>query len=107
MLKVQLQRSTGFPMDISFECAPGELHILVGPSGSGKTTTLRSIAGLSDVSGYIECKDEVWLDSAKKVFVPTHRRSIGFLFSELRTLSPPHCYRERVDSFDWSHAIFS
>ncbi len=80
MLKVQLQRSTGFPMHIDFECAPGELHILVGPSGSGKTTTLRSIAGLSDVSGLIQCKDQVWLDSANKVFVPTHRRSIGFLF---------------------------
>lgn len=80
MLKVQLQRSTGFPMRIDFECAPGELHILVGPSGSGKTTTLRSIAGLSDVSGLIQCKDQVWLDSVNKVFVPTHRRSIGFLF---------------------------
>ena len=47
MLKVQLQRSTGFPMRIDFECAPGELHILVGPSGSGKTTTLRMCLGLT------------------------------------------------------------
>ena len=53
MLKVQLYRETDFPIKIEFECAPGELHVLVGPSGSGKTTSLRSIAGLSDVTGNI------------------------------------------------------
>ena len=80
MLKVQLQRATDFPIKIDFECAPGELHVLVGPSGSGKTTCLRSIAGLSDVTGTIQCQDQIWLDSSREIFVPTHQRSVGFLF---------------------------
>jgi molybdate transport system ATP-binding protein len=80
MLKVQLRRETDFPLKIEFECAPGELHVLVGPSGSGKTTSLRSIAGLSDVTGNIECRGKVWQDSSKNIFIPTHQRSVGFLF---------------------------
>jgi molybdate transport system ATP-binding protein len=80
MLKVRLQRENDFPIKIEFECAPGELHVLVGPSGSGKTTSLRSIAGLSDVTGFIQCQDKIWLDSAHEIFVPTHQRSVGFLF---------------------------
>ena len=36
--------------DIDIEIKDGEFLVLVGPSGCGKTTTLRSIAGLEDVT---------------------------------------------------------
>jgi len=36
--------------DIDLEIKDGEFLVLVGPSGCGKTTTLRSIAGLEDVT---------------------------------------------------------
>src|SRR6056297_4106584 len=36
--------------DIELEIKDGEFLVLVGPSGCGKTTTLRSIAGLEDVT---------------------------------------------------------
>jgi molybdate transport system ATP-binding protein len=82
MLQVHIHRQTGFPINIQFECAAGNLHVLVGPSGSGKTTALRSIAGLADVHGLIQCQDQVWLDSSKKIALPTEQRSVGFLFQQ-------------------------
>ncbi len=47
MLKVKISQNNPSPLQISLECAPGDLHALVGPSGSGKTTALRTIAGLN------------------------------------------------------------
>jgi molybdate transport system ATP-binding protein len=82
MLKVNIHRQKGFPINIQFECDLGELHVLVGPSGSGKTTALRSIAGLSDVRGLIQSQDQVWLDTTRKICVPTEDRSVGFLFQQ-------------------------
>ncbi|MFM8761067.1 MAG: ABC transporter ATP-binding protein [Polynucleobacter victoriensis] len=82
MLKVNIHRQNDFPINIQFACDLGELHVLVGPSGSGKTTALRSLAGLSDVSGLIQCQDQVWLDTTQKICVPTEKRSVGFLFQQ-------------------------
>jgi molybdate transport system ATP-binding protein len=82
MLQVHIHRQTSFPINIQFECAAGDLHVLVGPSGSGKTTALRSIAGLADVHGLIRCQDQVWLDTSKKIAMPTEQRSVGFLFQQ-------------------------
>ncbi|GAG68259.1 unnamed protein product, partial [marine sediment metagenome] len=36
--------------DFNLDVPDGEFVILVGPSGCGKTTTLRSIAGLEEVT---------------------------------------------------------
>jgi len=56
---------------------------LFGPSGSGKTTCLRAIAGLERPrDGYLSVNGEVWQDDAKKLFVPTHRRPLGYVFQE-------------------------
>lgn len=87
MLMVKISQITPSPLQISLECAPGELHALVGPSGSGKTTVLRSIAGLNKtVSGKIECNGEVWLEADSvgnrvSQLSPT-KRSCGFLFQQ-------------------------
>lgn len=87
MLMVKINQVNPIPLQISLECAPGELHALVGPSGSGKTTVLRSIAGLNKTaSGKIECNDEVWLDAestgSKALELTPAERSCGFLFQQ-------------------------
>jgi molybdate transport system ATP-binding protein len=56
---------------------------LFGPSGSGKTTFLRVIAGLERASNAcIEVNGEVWQDDARGLFLPTHQRSLGYVFQE-------------------------
>ena len=54
-LKVQnLSRCFGSVValdEMSFDVAEGEFFCLLGPSSSGKTTTLRSIAGLEELTG--------------------------------------------------------
>lgn len=56
---------------------------LYGHSGSGKTTCLRCIAGLEQAEqGFIQVNDEVWQDSDKRIFVPPHKRALGYVFQE-------------------------
>ncbi|MEO7493689.1 MAG: molybdenum ABC transporter ATP-binding protein [Massilia sp.] len=56
---------------------------LFGHSGSGKTTLLRAIAGLDRHPGsYLEINGELWQDDAAGVFVPPHRRGLGYVFQE-------------------------
>ena len=56
---------------------------LFGPSGSGKTSCLRAIAGLDrDSVGTVSLGDEMWQDSARNVFVPPHRRRLGYVTQE-------------------------
>lgn len=82
MLAIDIQRKAGFPLNVKLTCGTKELHVLVGPSGSGKTTTLRSIAGLTQVTGKITCQGQTWLDSAEKISTKTHQRKVGFLFQQ-------------------------
>ena len=87
MLKVKISQTSPSPLQISLECAPGELHALVGPSGSGKTTALRTIAGLNAPStGKIECNGEVWFEAddfgSKVRQLTPAERSCGFLFQQ-------------------------
>jgi molybdate transport system ATP-binding protein len=62
---------------------PGSgVTVLFGHSGSGKTTLLRCIAGLQLAKGFLQINGEVWQDSDRGVFLPTHRRSLGYVFQE-------------------------
>jgi molybdate transport system ATP-binding protein len=78
--------------DFTLEAAAkldGPLSVLVGPSGSGKSTLLNVIAGLTRPrTGRVTFGDEVWFDSDRNLFVPPHRRRIGYVFQEGRLL--PH-----------------
>lgn len=65
-------------------CLPGSgITVLFGHSGSGKTTLLRCIAGLQHAAqGFLDIKGIVWQDSTKGVFIPTYKRSLGYIFQE-------------------------
>jgi len=82
-LSVTLRQSGPIPLDLAFECPPGEVLALFGPSGSGKSTTLRAIAGLHRPrQGVIGCNAEPWFDAARGVNLPPHRRAVGMVFQE-------------------------
>ncbi len=73
----------GFALDVDL-CLPGRgITALFGVSGSGKTTLLRAVAGLERAAtGRIAVGDEVWQDSAQRLFVPAHRRPLGMVFQD-------------------------
>jgi molybdate transport system ATP-binding protein len=60
-----------------------ETVALVGPSGAGKTSVLRAVAGLlRPERGRVSLRGETWLDTARGLFVPPERRSVGLVFQE-------------------------
>jgi molybdate transport system ATP-binding protein len=78
-----------FDLDVSHRMALEGITALFGASGSGKSTLLRTIAGLEErARGRIDFADEVWLDSARRIFVPAHRRGVGYVFQDARLF--PH-----------------
>ena len=73
----------GFALDVALDLPGRGVSALFGHSGSGKTTLLRCLAGLErSAAGYLEVRGDVWQDDASRVFVPTSRRPIGYVFQE-------------------------
>lgn len=69
-----------FDLQLDWELEAGETLVLFGPSGSGKTTALRALAGLvHPVSGRIDIADQTVYDSTDQIWVPAHRRRVGYL----------------------------
>jgi len=61
----------------------GEVVALLGPNGAGKTTLLRALAGLVPFrSGFVRLDGKVLEDPAQRLYVPTERRPIGFVFQD-------------------------
>lgn len=57
--------------------------VLFGPSGAGKTTILRCLAGLDHPDeGEIRVAGETWVDTERRLRLPTHRRRVGFLHQD-------------------------
>ncbi|MFJ5296074.1 molybdenum ABC transporter ATP-binding protein [Pseudomonas sp. NPDC088368] len=72
-----------FTVNVDLSLPGRGVTALYGHSGSGKTTCLRCIAGLEKAStGFISINGEVWQDSANGVFLPPHKRSLGYVFQE-------------------------
>lgn len=82
-LSVSLRQEGPIPLDLAFDCGPGETLVIFGPSGSGKTTVLRAIAGLyTPATAVVRAGGETWTDTARGVRMPTHRRHVGYVFQE-------------------------
>jgi len=87
----------GFTLDVDLDLPGRGVTALFGHSGSGKTTLLRCIAGLErHGAGSLRFKGEVWQDSARGVFQPTHRRPLGYVFQEA-SLFPHLSVRKNLD----------
>ncbi len=73
----------GFTLNVDLDLPGRGVTALFGHSGSGKTTLLRCLAGLERHStGSLHFKGEVWQDSTRSIFRPTHQRSLGYVFQE-------------------------
>ncbi len=72
----------GFVLDVDLQMAGQGVTAVFGPSGSGKTTLLRLIAGLDRAPGYLEVNGEIWQDDTARLFLPTHKRALGYVFQE-------------------------
>jgi len=88
-LEVDVTHSQGvFRLTASFRSS-GRLTALFGRSGSGKTTLVNAIAGLvRPTRGRIVVDGVTLVDTQAGVFVPKHRRRIGYVFQEGRLF--PH-----------------
>jgi molybdate transport system ATP-binding protein len=81
-------RLGGFDLAARFS-ASGGITALFGHSGSGKTSLVNIIAGLiRPDQGRVAIDDDVLVDTARRVWLPTHRRRIGYVFQEARLF--PH-----------------
>lgn len=72
----------GFKLDVDLALPGRGVTALFGHSGSGKTTLLRCVAGLERAQGRLTVNGEVWQDDAAKLWVPTHKRPLGYVFQE-------------------------
>ncbi|MDD5268501.1 MAG: molybdenum ABC transporter ATP-binding protein [Methylococcales bacterium] len=72
-----------FQLDVNLQLPGSGVTVLFGHSGSGKTTLLRCIAGLQHApQGFLEINGNLWQDSGQGLFLPTHKRSLGYVFQE-------------------------
>ena len=80
-LSFQIKHRLGaLQLDVAFKLTQ-PWTVLFGPSGSGKTTVLRAIAGFvhpdgGRISSCFHGRDIVMTDTAKRIFIQPHRRSV-------------------------------
>jgi molybdate transport system ATP-binding protein len=89
-LQVEVAHRLGaaFSLDARF-AGSGGLTALFGRSGSGKTTLIDVIAGLIRPDrGRVLLDGRPLVDTERRIFVPAHRRRVGYVFQEGRLF--PH-----------------
>jgi molybdate transport system ATP-binding protein len=89
MIQVDVQHRLGsFDLKAQF-VSEGRVTALFGRSGSGKTSLVNIISGLIRPDhAHISLDGDVIVDTKHKVFVPKHRRRVGYVFQEGRLF--PH-----------------
>lgn len=88
-LEVSLRHDfPGFTLEAEFT-APQGVTALFGRSGSGKTSVVQAVAGLlRPQQGRIVAEGAVLCETDRGIFVPPHRRRIGYVFQDARLF--PH-----------------
>ncbi len=77
-----------FKLDVDLKLPGTGITVLFGHSGSGKTTLLRCIAGLQRAQqGFLGINGSIWQDSERGLFLPTHKRPLGYVFQEANLFS--------------------
>ena len=77
-----------------------------GPSGSGKTTFLYLLAGLQKPDeGWLRINDKVYFDCQQKIFIPAHKRHVGYVFQEGRVF--PHLNVEANLKYGWEKNTYN
>ncbi len=61
--------------NVSLECAPGELLVLLGPSGCGKSTLLRLVSGLEEADS-----GEIYLGGRRIDHLSPRERNVALVF---------------------------
>lgn len=89
VIEIAVEHRLGaFRLEADF-ASDGRLTALFGRSGSGKTSLVNIIGGLiRPESGRVVVDGRVMVDTGRGVFVPKHRRRIGYVFQEARLF--PH-----------------
>ncbi len=72
----------GFTLDVALALPGRGITALFGPSGCGKTSCLRALAGLERAEGRVVVNGRAWQDDASGLWLPTHRRGLGYVFQE-------------------------
>jgi molybdate transport system ATP-binding protein len=89
-----------FVLDAAFALDPGRVLGLYGPSGAGKTTLLACLAGLLEApDGFLSVDGATWQDTDRRIFVPSHRRALGYVFQDGRLF--PHLTVKRNLEYGW------
>ncbi len=90
-----------FELRLDWDVEAGRTLVLFGPSGSGKSTALRAMAGLlRPVAGKIEVDGQTVYDSGSGVWIPAHRRRVGYLTQQYNLF--PHLTLHQNVSFGLS-----
>ncbi|RJE81100.1 molybdenum ABC transporter ATP-binding protein [Paracoccus sp. JM45] len=114
-LSVALRHSfRNFELDVEFQASQG-ITALFGRSGSGKTSVINAVAGLLRPDhGRIILEGHDLMDSAKGMWLPPHKRGIGYVFQDSRLF--PHLsvrqnllygrwFARRTDNIRFDHVV--
>lgn len=101
MLDLEMSHRLGdLKLDVAFRVERG-VTVLFGKSGSGKTTVINTVAGLLRPDrGHLRLDGDTLMDSDTGVFLPPHRRRLGYIFQDGR-LFPHLTVRQNLSFGRW------